>query len=99
MRYRIQTEEGRVWDTKKKRTVTIESGEYNTYKSFARAVSVARKARMGWLYSFVIVENTQYAGLKKYKTAEEAAAAGALNIKLREEAAAALSKKEYLSFI
>jgi hypothetical protein len=85
MRYRIQTEEGRVWDTKQKRTVTVESGEYNTYKSFGRAVSVARKIEIN--YGFVIVENTQFAGRKKYKTAEEAAASGAL------------SKKEYLSFI
>ena len=79
MRYRIQTEDGRVWDTKQKRLNSITSGEYKTYKTFGIAVSVASKAGMQWRYKFVIVEDTEFAGCKKYKTLEEARSAQLLS--------------------
>lgn len=70
MRYRIQTIEGRAWDTKQKRSNTVTSGEYNSYKSFRRALSVANKADIKWRYDFVIVEDIAFKG---YKTVEDAA--------------------------
>lgn len=45
MRYRIENNEGRVWDSTTKRWNSLISGDYNTYKSEAQAIAAASKTK------------------------------------------------------